>query len=368
MQKHSQFLSGWLPSLQLSLFEKVIVVNSVMLIAEALAGFWVTNHHLEAQHYLIDTSFIVLATLSTILINVFLLRMSFQPLFSLLSTMREVSSGNIHARASLSTNDTEIAALSASFNTMLDLLESTHREQTRLILQAQEDERKHIGLELHDEAGQNLTALLVHSELLQQILSSAEEETSSTLKIRLEQGLQQLSKLAQQTLESIRILAQQLRPSVLEDLGLLSAFRWLVEDSTHRLHLQVELHVGGFPSEKHPLPSEYETALFRIAQESLTNIARHAQAQQVHVELLQEQTQLRLQIQDNGLGYIPSPKRTGLGIFGMRERAAQLGGTFSIQTHQPTGTQVQVLLPLPPISTSSSPHHPSATTREQTYV
>jgi two-component system, NarL family, sensor histidine kinase UhpB len=369
MQKNSRFPAGWPQFLHLSLFEKVILVNSIMLIVEALAGFWVTSHQLETQHYFIDTGFIVLATLLTIATNVFLLRMSFQPLFSLLSTMSEVGSGNTHARAPLSTKDNEIAALSATFNSMLDLLESAHREQTRLILQAQEDERKRIGLELHDEAGQNLTALLVHTEVLQQILqSSAEEGKPFMLKAQLENGLQQLSKLTQNTLESIRILAQQLRPSVLEDLGLLPAFRWLVEDSIQRLHLQLELHVEGFAPETHPLPAPYETALFRIAQESLTNIARHAQAKRAYLTLIQEQTQIRLQIQDDGLGYTPTNKRPGLGIFGMRERAAQLGGTFSIQTRQSGGAQVQALLPLP---TSSFPQAKSllpSTTQEQAYA
>ncbi|HEY4388863.1 MAG TPA: HAMP domain-containing protein, partial [Ktedonobacteraceae bacterium] len=166
MQKHVGFPLRWLQRWHLSLFEKVILVNSIMLIAEAVAGVWVTSHHLETQHYLIDTSFIVLATLLTLAINIFLLRMSFQPLFGLLFTIREVSAGNPRARAPIGNNDDEIGELANAFNSMLDRLEQAYREQTRLILQAQEDERRRIGLELHDEAGQNLTALLVHAEIL----------------------------------------------------------------------------------------------------------------------------------------------------------------------------------------------------------
>src|SRR2546430_3270506 len=107
----------------LSLFEKVILVNTVMLLGEALAGLWVTSHNLEAHHYLIDTSFIVLATLITLLTNIALLRVSFRPLFGLLSTMRAISAGDTHARALVTTSDSEIGELAQTFNNMLDRLE-----------------------------------------------------------------------------------------------------------------------------------------------------------------------------------------------------------------------------------------------------
>jgi two-component system sensor histidine kinase UhpB len=188
-----------------------------------------------------------------------------------------------------------------------------------------------------------------------------------TIKTQLEGSLQQLSTLTQGTLESIRVLAQQLRPSVLEDLGLLPAFRWLVEDSTQRLHLQVALQIQGFPSITHPLPPSYETALFRIAQESLTNIARHARTQQATLILCQEQDHIRLEIQDDGQGYLPSGQHAGLGIFGMRERTIQLGGSFSIQAHNAGGTLVQALLPLP--AGGAIPEQtPLAHTEEQLHV
>ena len=123
--------------LRLSLFEKVILANSVMLIGVALVGLWVTSHSLEAHHYLIDTSFIVIATLLGLLINVLLLRASFRPLFSLLQTIRVVSAGNTHTRAKVTTADSEIGELAYAFNTMLDRLEQTRREQAMVILQAQ---------------------------------------------------------------------------------------------------------------------------------------------------------------------------------------------------------------------------------------
>lgn len=343
------FITTHMQSWHLSLFEKVILVNSIMLIVEALAALWVTSHHLEAQHYLIDTLFLVLATLFTLGSNIFLLRASFQPLFKLLGTIRDVSAGKTQARASTSQSAWEISELAQAFNSMLDRLELARRERTMLILQAQEDERRRIGMELHDEAGQNLTALLIHAEILNQSFQAL-TQTGITEKAsgQLTTELQQLTKLTQTTLESIRVLAQQLRPTVLDDLGLLAAFRWLVEDSEQRLHLQVSFEVQEPDDVFHSLPEAYETALFRIAQESLTNIARHAHADQILMTLSCRQKHLSLTIHDDGRGYTKEAFHEGMGILGMRERATTLGGTLTISSQVHCGTTVSATLPLPP--------------------
>jgi len=335
---------------RLSLFEKVILANSIMLVGEALAGLWITSHALEAHHYLIDTSFIVLAVLLGLLINVLLLRASFRPLFSLLSTIRAVSKGKTDERACISQSDAEINELAQAFNGMLDRLEATRREQGMLILQAQEEERRRLALELHDESSQNLTALLIHIEILNQSLQALPGTTiANEARKQLEGELQYLEGLSQHTLENIRTLAQQLRPGVLDDMGLHAAFRWLVEDARQRLHLDVELHIKAVEdtSRRCKGPSLYETALFRIAQESLTNVARHAHAQHVSILLTREQDGICLQVRDDGCGFDLAQQHAGLGIFGMRERASLLGGTLQIQSQRGQGTTVQAILPLP---------------------
>jgi two-component system sensor histidine kinase UhpB len=331
----------------LSLFEKVIVVNSFMLIADALAGLWVTSHSLEPHHYFVDTSFIVLATLLTFVINFVLLRASFSPLFHLLATIREISQGETHARAKISSSDAELHELALAFNTMLDHLEDARREQTNLIIQAQEAAQRRIALELHDEVGQNMTALLIHTEVLKQTLQTL---PSSTMKCEIQQQLteelEQLSKLTQITTESIRVIAQQLRPSVLDDLGLFPALRWLASDSRERLHLNVTFTTQGF-KDRPTLPTQYETTLFRIAQESLTNIARHARAEHVIILLTQEQQLITLSIQDDGSGYEQEKVHPRLGIVGMSERARLLGGTLTIHSQPGHGTTVQASIPCP---------------------
>jgi two-component system sensor histidine kinase UhpB len=335
---------------RLSLFEKVILANSLMLLGEAIAGLWVTSHNLEAHHYLIDTSFIVLATLLSLLVNIFLLRTSFRPLFSLIATIRAVSAGKTDARASAHPADSEIGELAQAFNSMLDRLESAHRERAMLILQTQERERRRIALELHDESSQNLTALLVHTEILSQSLQSLPEtQISPKAREQLLERLHHLTQLTQKTLEDIHLLAQQLRPSILDDLGLQAALRSLAEDSRQRLHISIELHISDV--EQAIRTSSYsallETTLFRIAQECLTNVARHAHAHLVTLSLAQEARQIRLRISDDGCGYDVYRQHAGLGIAGIRERVALLGGKIMISSHQDQGTTVEAIFPIP---------------------
>ena len=348
--KLKRFVANLFGRWRLSLFEKVILANSILLIGEALVGLWVTSHTLEVQHYLIDTSFLILAALLVLFINVLLLRASFRPLFTLLSTIRAVSAGKTSERARIAQSDAEISELAQAFNGMLDRLEATRREQTKLILQAQEEERRRLALELHDESSQNLTALLVHIEILSQNLQSLPETAvTNDARKQLAGGLGYLRGLTQDTLESIRTLAQQLRPSVLDDLGLYAAFRWLAEDGRHRLQLPLELRMEGVEDRARGRqgPALYETALFRIAQESLANIARHANARRVIMTLKQQQDHICLRIYDDGCGYDPAEHHAGTGIVGMRERANALGGTMKILSQPGKGTTVEATLPLP---------------------
>lgn len=353
MLKSQRFLIGGKPAWRLSLFEKVILVNTVLLIGEALIGLWITSHALESHHYLIDTAFIVGATVLSLCINILFLRTSFQPLFSLLATIRTISAGKTQARATNLPTDTEIGELAQAFNSMLDRLENARREQAMLIVQAQEEERRRIALELHDESSQNLTALLVHVEILQQALLALPSSalTPDTREL-LRGGLQQLTHLSQHTLESVRTLALQLRPAVLDDLGLHAALRWLAEDCRERLHVRVELilpAVTNVPSQTAPYPALYETTLFRVAQESLTNVVRHAHATQVSIALQQDEHTIELRISDNGQGYEVTQRRSGLGISGMQERVSLLNGTFRLTSEVGQGTVVITTLPLPAI-------------------
>jgi two-component system, NarL family, sensor histidine kinase UhpB len=348
-----------LEHLKLSLFEKVILANSVMLVCEALVGLWITSHNLEAHHYLIDTGFIVLATLLGLLVNVALIRASFCPLFGLMHTIRKVSAGDTHTRAKVTATDTEIGELAKTFNRMLDRLEQARKDQAMLILQAQEEERRRLALELHDESSQNLSALLIHTEILNQSLRATPEPmTTQPIFEQLREGLQQLNRLTQKTLDNIRILAQQLRPSVLDDLGIQAALRWLAEDSRERLQLPVEVQLEDVEDtiRMQQQAALIETTLFRIAQESLTNAARYGHPQCVWLSLTQNQQAICLRVRDDGIGFDPSQKFAGLGIAGMRERASLLEGTLTITSQPGQGTIVEVCLPLSTLSLKDPVH------------
>jgi two-component system sensor histidine kinase UhpB len=339
--------------LRLSLFEKVILINTFMLIGEALAGLWITSHNLETHHYLIDTSFIVAATLFSVLINIVLLRASFRPLFSLLRTIRAIGAGDLSLRAGDVPAHSEVGELALAFNTMLDKLESSRRQQAILILQAQEEERRRVARELHDESSQDLTALLVHSEILSQTIQTIPDKAMARdTRARLDTELRQLTQLTQHTLESVRTLALQLRPGVLDDLGLNAALRWLAGDFQQRLNLPVELSIDGLEESLQTClyAALYATTLFRIAQECLTNAARHAQAQHVFISYQQGKQHIAFFVRDDGDGFDVARQTPGLGITGMRERAALLGGTLTITSSPGRGTAIEAHLPLLPNS------------------
>ena len=336
-------------SFHLSLFEKVIVVNVVMVIVEALAGLWVTSHNIEAHHYFIDTAFIVLSVLFILATNTLLLYTTFRPLFRLQSTMRAISMGQTNLRTSVP-SDPDIGELAQAFNEMLDQLEETRREQAMVILQAQEEERRRIARELHDETSQRLTALLIHTEVLNQRLTAVPvTNISHQTRTQLEEGFAKLAELTTGTLDTIRILAQQLRPTVLDDLGLEAALRWLAKDSRQHLHLAVAFQVNVLQNAAHhpSLPAVYETTIFRIAQESLTNVARHAQAQHASFALHYDLHNITLSVTDDGCGFDPYHIKAGLGIRGMRERASLLQGTLTLDSSPQHGTTVQAIFPYP---------------------
>lgn len=339
-----------------STFEKAIAANSVIIIFATIAGWWVTQSNPETYHYLIDTTFITLTAMSGLVINFLLLRAAFAPLHDLLATIRAVEHGDLEARVRARATDSDVLMIASAFNAMLDRLAQTRDSTAARVLRAQEDERQRLALELHDQTGQSLTALSLHAEAIAQCL--ARETTPAAIQAR--HQAERLAGLGQQTLVEVQALARQLRPPMLDDLGLGSALRWLAEDASERLGIAVRIRTRGVDApqtskrEAERSLADVETALYRIAQESLTNAVRHGHARQVVIGLCQTPAQVVLTIADDGCGFsvdtldpatVEQRRVGGLGLEGMRERTRLLGGTLAVRSNPGRGSAIRAVLP-----------------------
>jgi PAS domain S-box-containing protein len=205
------------------------------------------------------------------------------------------------------------------------------------LIEAQEGERQRVARELHDEIGQVLTAIRLNLNAVQHSLNS------SPVARKLDESMAIIDRALQQ----VRELSLDLRPMALDDLGLVAALRWYVDREAQRAGLAPEFSAGDLER----LPPELETACFRIAQEALTNVVRHAKAKQVRVELSQSGDELHLVVRDDGIGFDPAAIGGGasdvkLGQLGMRERALIVGGTIEVVSAPGRGTEVHARFPL----------------------
>ena len=215
----------------------------------------------------------------------------------------------------------------------VDLSERLARDALRRVVEAQEAERRRLARELHDETGQALTSILLR-------LKGVEEELGAD-NARAKIGA--LRDLVVSTLQDVRRLAVELRPSALDDFGLVTALERLTESFAEQSRIPVDFQ-SALPPER--LPEEVETALYRIVQESLTNVVKHARATRVSVLLTRKNGAVAAVVEDDGRGFDPTAVREdGFGLVGMRERIASLGGRFEIESGK-AGTTIAAEVPL----------------------
>ena len=240
-----------------------------------------------------------------------------------------------------------VEALAAATATALEnarLLEELRERQKHLrelstqIIDAQEAERRRISRELHDEIGQALTAIRVD-------LTAIEKALPSELTATIEERLAEADSLVAQTLQQVRELSLRLRPAILDDLGLVPALRWHVDRFATRLGIEVQFAAHHLEER---LPSRVETVLYRVVQEALTNVARHAQAHKVRVRLERRASTVTASVQDDGRGFDVNQVMGragpghGMGLWGMRERVNLLRGRLSVESAPGQGTRVSV--------------------------
>lgn len=211
------------------------------------------------------------------------------------------------------------------------------RQMSSQVLTAQEEERKRIARELHDDTAQALTSVLVRLRLLERFAGDE----------RLRAGITELRDLTGDALEGVRRMAIDLRPPMLDDLGLEAALQAFVQDFSHRWPVKAKFTGGRLGR----LPLDVELVLYRIVQEALSNVAKHANASRVEARLTRRGRSLRLVIEDDGCGFdveaAKSSRGSGLGLFGMEERLALIGGSVRVESAMGRGTRISVEAPLP---------------------
>lgn len=217
--------------------------------------------------------------------------------------------------------------------------EKQMRQLSQQLVHAQEEERKAISRELHDEIGQMLTGLRMEFRGLSRLQGASPPELQS----RVEQG----KALLDQALQAVRDIAMGLRPSMLDDLGLEAALQWQARDFCRRHDIPVNVTVR---AQLDNLPDQYKTNLYRIVQEALTNCARHAKARSIAVAIDQNDTKLTLTIRDDGVGLLPASYGKGLGLIGIEERVRELNGTMTIDSKPAKGTALTLVMPAQPVT------------------
>ncbi len=323
---------------RLPLLWRVLLINAsiltVAVLLLALTSFTV-SFPIAVEQALV----LAVAVVLMVVLNGLLLRGGLRPLLSVLAGLEDAELLDQHRRLP-EVGGAETRAVARTVNTALERLGEERRSSSRRILAALEGERRRVGQELHDEIGQRLTGILL--ELNPAITAASDDARPRLIQIQED---------TRATLEEVGQLAWQLRPSILDDLGLVAALDALVEGLDEHAEVQLtRVLTADVPS----LEPEVELAIFRIGQEAITNAVRHADASRIELGLTVDDGGVRLHVSDDGKG-IPAPAKSGPGMQGMRERALLIDATLRI--HSPGefgGVTVELSFPDSPRSSTSA--------------
>lgn len=331
--------------LRVPLFYKILIANAVLVLVGTIFGSMVTARFVRDQPgrawFEVAGLLALIGIGITLLVNAVILRVALRPLDELERTAARVQRGEADCRAPDSpVADRELDRLRLTFNAMLDAgaaYRARLRELAARALGAAEEERKRIARELHDETAQMLAALLIRIRVVQrtndpQALARLLEETRGDVG---------------QALEGIRRFARGLRPPALDELGLVPA----IESHTRSLQEISGLKIGVESEDvSGDLPPQAELATYRIVQEALSNVVRHARATRATVRIARADGRLVVTVEDDGRGFDPgnvmSTEGGGLGLFGMKERAGYIGGGVEVSSEPGRGTRVRAEIPL----------------------
>jgi two-component system, NarL family, sensor histidine kinase UhpB len=309
-----------------SLLVQVLAINLLLVCATVLVAALMVDLHVGEISRAREGVVLAGAIIATLAANWLLLHRRFKPLEEVIDLMERADLSRPERRGGRRRQSREVARLTAAFDRMLTRLELERREAGNAAIRAQERERQRVARDLHDEVNQALTAVLLRLE------ATAQEAPAE-----LARELRETKRLAQQAMEQLLSLARQLRPAVLDDHGLIAALQTQVRDFGEQTRIDASFQRRGVLV---PLTPEQQLAMYRVTQESLSNIAQHAGASRVDVELSFVGA-TTLTITDDGRGF-EKPRKGGLGLTGMRERALQAEGRLTIYSTAGGGTRVEL--------------------------
>ncbi len=314
-----------------TLLTQAIATNALAVFCLIFFAVLVLNVNSGGDNRRTELILLMLAIAVVLSLNIFLLRRQFAPLEELVSTMEEIDLSKPGVRADLPTKATEdIADLIGSFNTMIERLEDERLGKVQATVEAQEAERARVARDLHDEANQALTAVILR-------LQAAEQDAPPELAAEINEA----KRLAGQAMEELLQVVRQLRPTTL-DMGLRNAVSSQVTDFGERTGIKAEYSFTGDHIRR--LGDERELAIYRVVQEALSNIVQHADASRVDVRLEIAES-IVLTVEDNGSGFDPTAPTGRFGVTGMRERAMMVGGKLEIQSRPGGGTTLRMEMP-----------------------
>jgi two-component system sensor histidine kinase UhpB len=315
-----------------SLIGQVVATNVLMVVATVFAASAAASLNLEVGDQRAQFALLALSIVLVLLVNMLMLRRRFSPLDRLIEQVEAIDPADptgFEAPEGIESVE-EIGRLAASFRKMLGRIDSERKRSGRLVLRAQEEERRRLARDLHDEVNQALTAILLRLEALSHAAPDAGEE------------LLELKKLVNQAMAELLHLARQLRPTALDDHGLVPAIESQLRRFSAQTGVEVQLHTEGDAGE---LDSDKEIVVYRVAQEALSNVAQHACARRVELGLSADKDGVELTIRDDGRGFDTRAERDSLGLSGMSERARLLGGRLDVESQPGGGTALKLQVP-----------------------
>jgi len=329
----------------LTLLDRLLAVSAIAAAGMALFASWVATEHIAVRaggpHWPVAILLVAAGLVVTLAVAFAATRIVLRPVQGLEESMVAFGAGNATARArGYPFTDAQLTRLTEAFNEMADALvekQAKLAEMSSRVIAAQEEERRRLSREIHDSLGQDLTTVLLGLKRLESA-ASVDEVRAALPPLRSRLG---------STIEGLRGLARALRPSVLDDFGLAAAIRSSVAEFEGATPIKVELDVGALEAR---VPGDAEIVLYRVFQEAMINVTRHAHATTARVCASRDAGSVRLSVADDGAGFDASPSRPvtheGVGLFSMAERLALLGGTLRVDTAPGRGTTIIAEVPL----------------------